>query len=44
MRKKIEMRETYKTITDLMEFYSNRRMHSSLSFISPNEFYNLNFG
>ncbi|WP_423231091.1 hypothetical protein [Clostridium magnum] len=26
-----------------MNFYNNRRRHSSLRSMSPNEFYNLNF-
>jgi transposase InsO family protein len=36
--------EAYETVNDFMEFYNNRRLHSSLRFISPNEFYNLHFG
>lgn len=36
--------EAYTTVKDFMKFYNNRRLHSSLSFMSPNEFYNLYFG
>lgn len=36
--------EAYETVNEFMEFYNNRRIHSSLRFMSPNEFYNLYFG
>lgn len=36
--------EAYRTVNEFMEFYNNRRMHSSLKFMSPKEFYNLYFG
>jgi transposase InsO family protein len=36
--------EAYTIVNDFMEFYNNRRLHSSLRFMSPNEFYNLYFG
>lgn len=36
--------EAYVAVNDFMEFYNNRRLHSSLRFMSPNEFYNLHFG
>lgn len=36
--------EAYEVVNEFMEFYNNRRMHSSLRFMSPNEFYNLYFG
>ncbi|WP_242952027.1 IS3 family transposase [Clostridium felsineum] len=36
--------ETYELVNEFMEFYNNRRLHSSLKFMSPNEFYNLYFG
>jgi len=36
--------EAYKGVNEFMEFYNKRRIHSSLRFMSPNEFYNLHFG
>jgi len=36
--------DAYETINEFMEFYNNRRIHSSIKFMSPNEFYNLYFG
>lgn len=36
--------EAYETVNEFMKFYNNRRLHSSLRFMSPNEFYNLHFG
>lgn len=36
--------EAYRVVNEFMEFYNNRRIHSSLRFMSPNEFYNLYFG
>jgi transposase InsO family protein len=36
--------EAYETVNEFMVFYNNRRLHSSLRFMSPNEFYNLHFG
>ncbi|WP_243122267.1 IS3 family transposase [Clostridium thermarum] len=36
--------EAYETVNDFMEFYNNRRLHSSLRFMAPNEFYDLHFG
>lgn len=36
--------EAYEIVNEFMEFYNNRRIHSSLRFMSPNEFYNLHFG
>ena len=35
--------EAYEIVNEFMEFYNNRRMHSRLTFMSPNEFYNLYF-
>ncbi|WP_156876061.1 IS3 family transposase [Clostridium kluyveri] len=36
--------EAYKIVNEFMEFYNNRRLHSSLRFMAPHEFYNLYFG
>ena len=36
--------EAYEAVNEFMEFYNKRRIHSSLRFVSPNEFYNLHFG
>ena len=36
--------EAYEIVNEFMDFYNDRRMHSSLKFMSPNEFYNLYFG
>ena len=36
--------EAYEAVNEFMEFYNNRRIHSSLRFMTPNEFYNLYFG
>ena len=36
--------EAYEVVNEFMKFYNNRRIHSSLQFMSPNEFYNLHFG
>ena len=36
--------EAYEVVNEFMEFYNKRRIHSSLRFMSPNEFYNLYFG
>lgn len=36
--------EAYEVVNEFMEFYNKRRIHSSLKFMSPNEFYNLHFG
>jgi transposase InsO family protein len=36
--------EAYRTVNEFMESYNNRRIHSSLRFMSPNEFFNLHFG
>ena len=36
--------EAYEIVNEFMEFYNNRRIHSSLRFMSPNEFFNLHFG
>lgn len=35
--------EAYKIVNEFMEFYNNRRLHSSLRFMAPHEFYNLYF-
>lgn len=35
--------EAYGTVKEFMEFYNNKRLYSSLRFMSPNEFYNLHF-
>lgn len=36
--------EAYETVNEFIKFYNNRRLHSSLRFMPPNEFYNLHFG
>jgi len=36
--------EAYETVNNFMEFYNNRRLHSSINYMSPNEFFNLHFG
>ncbi|WP_396334425.1 IS3 family transposase, partial [Clostridium sp. 19966] len=36
--------QAYEAVNEFMEFYNKRRIHSSLKFMSPNEFYNLYFG
>lgn len=35
--------EAYELVNEFMIRYNNRRMHSSLNFMSPNEFYTLHF-
>lgn len=36
--------EAYEVVKEFVEFYNKIRIHSSLRFMSPNEFYNLHFG
>ena len=36
--------EAYKTVNLFVEFYNKRRLHSSLKFMPPNEFYNIHLG
>ncbi|WP_257786246.1 IS3 family transposase [Clostridium pasteurianum] len=36
--------DAYESVNEFMIRYNNRRMHSSLGFMSPNEFYTLHFG
>ena len=36
--------EAYEIVNDFINFYNNRRLHSSLRYMTPNEFYHLYFG
>lgn len=36
--------EAYEIVNDFIDFYNNRRLHSSLRYMTPNEFYHLYFG
>ncbi|WP_072060700.1 IS3 family transposase [Clostridium novyi] len=36
--------EAYEIINNFINFYNNRRLHSSLRYMTPNEFYHLYFG
>ncbi|NFE98242.1 hypothetical protein FDA85_04085 [Clostridium botulinum] len=34
-------KETYRIVNNFVDFYNNRRLNSSLSYMTLNEFYNL---
>ena len=36
--------EAYRIVNEFMIFYNERRLHSSLGYITPKEFYNLHLG
>ncbi|WP_407845459.1 transposase [Clostridium tetani] len=36
--------EVYEIVNDFVNFYNNRRLHSILRYMTPNEFYHLYFG